>query len=421
MRQHAGRTKSITVNLDVHQPNASIAPSSHHPVTVSEVGEAVRQAAATGQAVYPAGGQTQWDLGLPPVKPGILLDTRRLDQVIDYPARDMTITVQAGITVARLQAILAEEKQRLPIDVPLADRATVGGTVATNVSGPRRFGWGTLRDYVIGISAVNDQGQEIKGGGRVVKNVAGYDLCKLFVGSLGTLGVITQITFKVRPCPSEQAAFAFLIPPGDLEAALTLLHASQTRPATIELLNPRATAALAERLHQSWTTEWAIVVCFEDNPDAIKWQVGQLIQELGSRHSISCTLGECADPVWQALIDFGGAGDGQLSFKAGVPPGRVAAFCLQAAAILEPMRLQAHAGNGIVVGHCSGDDIVAKLATVRKLATAAGGHLVVTRCPAAWKTLEFVWGPPKSDRALMRAVKEKLDPGGLFNPGRFVS
>src|SRR5262249_13131056 len=130
---------------------------------------------------------------------------RGLHQVIDYPARDMTITVQAGITIAKLQEVLHAENQRLPVDVPLADRATLGGVLATNTSGPRRYGFGTLRDYVIGISAVNDLGEEIKVGGRVVKNVAGYDLCKLFIGSLGTLGIISQVTLKLRPLPEEQA------------------------------------------------------------------------------------------------------------------------------------------------------------------------------------------------------------------------
>ncbi len=158
----------------VNSPDANLAM--HQPATVADIGEVVRQAAESGLAIYPAGGQTQWDLGLPPTHRGILVDTRRLDQVIDYPARDMTITVQAGMTVARLQTLLATESQRLPIDVPCAEQATLGGILATNVSGPRRFGCGTLRDYVIGISVVNDEGHEVKAGGRVVKNVAGYDM-----------------------------------------------------------------------------------------------------------------------------------------------------------------------------------------------------------------------------------------------------
>src|SRR5262249_39620905 len=148
------------------------------------------------------------NFGLPPTRPGIAVDLRGLAQVIDYPARDMTITVQAGVTLAQLREVLAAENQRLPIDVPRAEQATLSGALAANVSGPRRYGFGTLRDYVIGISVVNDEGQEVKAGGRVVKNVAGYDLCKLHIGALGTLGIITQVTLKLKPRPEETALVA---------------------------------------------------------------------------------------------------------------------------------------------------------------------------------------------------------------------
>jgi glycolate oxidase FAD binding subunit len=392
----------------------------HQPANVSEVGELVRQAAASGQAIYPAGGQTEWDLGLPPTRPGLLLDMRRLDQVIEYPARDMTITVQSGMTVARLQALLAGEKQRLPIDVPHADRATLGGILATNASGPRRFGWGTLRDYVIGISVVNDRGHEIKAGGRVVKNVAGYDLCKLYVGSLGTLGVITQVTFKLRPLAAEQALFAILCPPDELDPALAQLHATRTRPVCMTMLSPAATEVLGTTLNEIWPCEWSLIVGFEDNADALKWQVGQLVNELGGRYSLNGLLGACADPVWRELSEFGGTSDASWSFKAGVPAAATAAFCVEAARVLAPVRLQAHAGNGIVVGQCLGADVVDQLHKVRGLAAAAGGHLVFTRCPARWKDAAFVWGPRRGDAELMRAIKDKLDPCRLFNPGRFV-
>src|SRR5262249_29526646 len=143
------------------------------------------------------GGRTMLGVGLPPARPGVALDLLGLKRVIDYPARDMTITVQAGITVQAPGQLLAAEGQRVPVDVPLPSRATLGGAMAANASGPRRLGAGTLRDYVIGVTTVNDQGQETKAGGRVVKNVAGYDLCKLHLGALGTLGVITQATLKV--------------------------------------------------------------------------------------------------------------------------------------------------------------------------------------------------------------------------------
>src|SRR5262249_27759773 len=154
-------------------------------------------------ALYPLGGRTMRDVGPPPPRPGLGVGLRGLNEGVDYPARDMTITAGAGIRVAELQRVLAAENQRLPLDVPRPGQATLGGVLALDVSGPRRLGAGTARDYVIGITTVNDEGQQTKAGGRVVKNVAGYDLCKLHVGAMGTLGIITQVTLKVRPRPES--------------------------------------------------------------------------------------------------------------------------------------------------------------------------------------------------------------------------
>src|SRR6516162_278862 len=241
--------------------------------SVEEVGGLVRQAAAQGQAVYPVGGRTMLDYGLPPTRPGLGIDLTKLDKIIDYPARDMTITVQAGITLAKLQETLATENQRLPIDVPRADQATLGGALATNASGPRRYGFGTLRDYVIGISVINDEGQEIKAGGRVVKNVAGYDLCKLFVGSLGTLGIITQVTLKLKPRPEEHALLTLGCGAEAVGPLLDGLYRSRTRPVCLELLN----AAAARQVGMAAGAElpdapWVIVVGFEGNREAVGWQ-----------------------------------------------------------------------------------------------------------------------------------------------------
>src|SRR6185295_8537546 len=176
------------------------------PADQVELAEAVRAAHADGTGVYPIGGGTSLDFGLPAKRPGVGLSLANLKRVVDYPARDMTITVEAGITMAELANTLSAERQWLPIDAPQPGAATLGGVVATASCGPRRYGSGTVRDYVIGISAVDGRGMPFKGGGRVVKNVAGYDFCKLLTGSMGTLGVIAQLTLKIRPMP-EQSAF----------------------------------------------------------------------------------------------------------------------------------------------------------------------------------------------------------------------
>ena len=161
---------------------------------------------------------------------GWRVDLCGLAQIVDFPARDMTVTVQAGITMKDLREIIVRENLHLPIDVAQGQRATLGGVLAANASGPRRHGYGTMRDYVIGISALNDDGREFKAGGRVVKNVAGYDLCKLLVGSLGTLGIITQVTLKLRPLPEQQALIGLACAADSLEALLNasarLAHAA---------------------------------------------------------------------------------------------------------------------------------------------------------------------------------------------------
>jgi glycolate oxidase FAD binding subunit len=397
------------------------------PQNVIEVGGLVRRAATEGQALYPLGGRTLLDLGLPPTRPGLAVDLRALARVLDYPARDMTITVEAGITLARLQSLLATENQRLPIDVPRPEQATLGGALATNVSGPRRLGFGTLRDYVIGIRTVNDEGQETKAGGRVVKNVAGYDLCKLHVGALGTLGIISQVTLKLRPLPESKALVTFGCETVVLERLLDQLHQTRTRPVCLDVLNSTAVRAIVHATGLNLPeAPWVIVVGFEDNCDTVGWQVRQLLQEIAPAdiEGLEARAGDASEALWHALIEFTAQPTAKLTFKANLLPQTVASFCQQAATVSEPIRLHAHAGSGIVRGHLDGDltlpRVTAMLKELTDTAVRAEGNLVVPRCPVEWKCELPIWGRERGDLRLMRQVKEKLDPKNIFNPGRFV-
>jgi glycolate oxidase FAD binding subunit len=394
----------------------------HRPATVAELGECIRRSATDRQAVYPLGGRTMLHVGLPPGKPGVGLDLRSLDQVIDYPARDMTITVQAGITLARLQEILKQEHQQLPIDVPAPEHATLGGALAANASGPRRYGYGSLRDYLIGISVVNDQGQEVKAGGRVVKNFAGYDLCKLLIGSFGTLGIITQVTLKLKPTVEEQALVDIPCEARNLAAVLDLLHHSRTRPVSITAINGRIHPDEAGSLSLSYGG-WSVLAGFAGSKQAVAWQVRQLKEELGPVNlpGVSANLSAFVPQVHQALTDVAWSPYPGLTFKANLLPGRVADF-LRAAEPLD-LCLHAYAGNGIVIGHINGARTLEDAQTVlRKLQELAiQGNVIVLRCPAEWKPALPIWGVPRGDAWLMRAVKDKLDPAGLFNPGRFIA
>ena len=396
------------------------------PTSPAEVGELVRRAAAESQAIYPLGGRTTLDVGLPPVRPGYGVDLRGLNAVIDYPARDMTITVQAGITLAHLQRLLAEENQRLPVDVPLADRATLGGALAVNVSGPRRYGSGTLRDYVIGISTINDEGHETKAGGRVVKNVAGYDLCKLHIGALGTLGIISQVTLKLRPLPEARALVTLGCDDEALAGLLDQLHRSRVRPNCVEVVNNAAARVLMREAASNLPdSKWVVIVGFEDSNDAVSWQIQQLIKDVAGNHvqGLEARGGAASDALWQALVELTVLPAATLSFKANLLPSAVAAFCVEAAKVGDVL-LQAHAGSGIVRGHFFTlppfDRLRPWFDMLHQSAAAAQGNIVLPRCPLEWKKQLSVWGRERADLWLMRTVKKQFDPRDLFNPGRFV-
>jgi glycolate oxidase FAD binding subunit len=325
----------------------------------------------------------------------------------------MTITVQAGITIARLQEILAQENQRLPVDVPLPQRATLGGAIACNASGPRRYGYGTFRDYVIGISVINDRGEEVNAGGRVVKNVAGYDLCKLHVGALGTLGIISQVTLKVRPRPESQALVRLPCPRASLEGLLNQVHASSTRPMCLDVHDE---AGDQETLQ--------IFIGYEENTAAVAWQLDRLRAELGQRIELTLHHGDAAASELQMLSDLPLWSASGLTFRASMLPGATAQFveCVRQSAISLAM-LHGQAGSGVLYGHLhksvSKDDARRFVERIRRVA-AAQGNLVLTRCPNEWKPELGVWGEPRGDWELMRRVKHRLDPQNIFNPGRFV-
>lgn len=394
------------------------------PKTVVELGECVRQARSQNQAIYPVGGRTHLSLGLPPNRAGIAVETVGVNQVIDYPARDLTITVQAGIRVQDLQTILAKENQRLAVDIARADLATLGGALAVNASGPRRYGCGTLRDYLIGVSFVNDDGNEIKSGGRVVKNVAGYDMCKLLVGSLGTLGIITQATLKLRPLPETRAAVIVRFGIEKIDAVLALIHGSQTRPCCIELLDPFAARAAGM---PGSDRAWQVLVGFEENQQAVEWQARTLGQELhaGSFANVETIDGQAKGSVWQELTESGVTSDPVFRIRASVPAQMLGELCRLVAEREQPWRLQAHAGNGIlrIQGSTEYGEPRSRELFVAVLDFAAknGGNAVVEDCPSEWKRGLEIWGRPREDLWLMRKIKDSLDPDHIFNPGRFVA
>jgi glycolate oxidase FAD binding subunit len=328
----------------------------------------------------------------------------------------MTITVQAGITITALQAELAKEGQWLPIDVANPENATVGGAVALNKSGPRRFGFGTLRDYVIGISFVADDGTEVKAGGRVVKNVAGYDLMKAQVGAVGTLGVVSQVTLKVKPKPEASAALAFGCAAADVGAVLDQLHASKSRPVAVEILNQAAWRAGG--VSPPVSSDWIIAVGFAEKRTTVAWQRETLLAELKR------DVAEVGGDVWDRATALQIRSESRYIWKAGVLPSKVADVVTTVPAVL-PLLVHAEPLNGIVWFHAAegfGPADHDRLPWMeQRLAASGTHHYSMRRCPTASKKTLRVWGRGSDDREVMRHLKRTLDPKNVFNPGRLFA
>ena len=402
------------------------------PADQAAVPDCVRAAAEGGTPLYPIGGGTRLGYGAQATRPGWGLSLAGLRAVLDYPARDLTITVQAGVTIAELSGRLAAEGQRLPVDVPQAERATVAGAVATNVCGPRRYRWGTLRDYVIGITAVDGTGMVFSGGGRVVKNAAGYDLCRLLTGSLGTLGIITQVTLMVKPLPEASALVSCAV--DDFAAAERLLAdlvRTKTLPSAVEFLAGPA-----------WRDEPALgvapgagvgrlLVGFEGSAPEVDGMVGQLQSEwarLGVASPSTCR-GEPADRLWQRLVDFSGEtptsnGSAECLVEIRALP-EATMRCVQQLLEVDPaVSIQAHAGSGVIRARLSfapSQGVEILQGRLRAEVAGDGGTLVVLSRPAdsAWDR-HVVWGLTGQAHRLMQRIKDQFDPRGILNPGRFV-
>lgn len=395
------------------------------PATQSELARFVADNARGGRRPLNAvGGRTTLRLGYPLPADTVTIDLNGLSRVVDYPARDMTITVEAGVRMEDLQNLLSAEKQRIAVDVPQAHRATLGGAIATNASGPGRFANGTFRDYVIGISAIDGQGRLFSAGGRVVKNVAGYDLCKLLVGSLGTLAIISQVTLKLRPQPETRrmvwAAFRDLLA---IDAAVEDLLQSRTRPAAVEVLNSKAARQIRSEIQQDLPAEHPVLcLAFEGSNVETRWQAERIREELAAHNPLEQQVlaDDSAEAVWRALIEYQAASDDPLTFQATLPPSHLAEFLLVADAA--GIALQARAGNGVVIGHfpdsCTRpDDALVRLNPLRAHASRHGGGLVVWTCDSSWKSQLDLFGPPSDSAALADGIRGTLDPHRVLNRG----
>jgi glycolate oxidase FAD binding subunit len=320
---------------------------------------------------------------------------------------------------------LNERGQFLPVEPPIPQRATAGGTVAAAASGPLRASYGTPRDYLLGASAIGADGKPVSAGGSVVKNVAGYDLCKLYTGSLGTLGILSRLTFKVLPRPRIWAYSGVATrDAAGAEALIARVEGSDVAPAALELVNAPVWQAVSGA-SLSPDRHLAFFV-FAGEEETVTWQQSALDKIAGESDLRAYSLPELQAEVWfRALRDFP-ARPGlvlRLSVRSSDTAALAAALEELCAGWQFEVGIVAGPGEGVRwarhddVDHDRLPDIVAAL---RAEATERGGHVVVQRVPEGFTGHLDRWGPPPPGFELMRGIKQSLDPAGLFSPGRFV-
>ena len=403
------RTSKLEDAVDDVLPHMVIEPGNPE-----EVAGALKIATGAGLQVIPRGGATKMDWGNPPRSGDLMLSTRRLNRVVEHAWGDMTATVEAGCTFQQLQQTLAGHGQRLALDPLWPDQATIGGILATNDSGPLRIRFGSLRDLVIGITLALPDGTLAKSGGKVVKNVAGYDLPKLATGSLGTLGVITQAIFRLHPVPRETRTLSFsdsdsgTSDGGSMNALVLAIQDCNMVPTGVQV-----------RAGSSSTPE--VDLRFEGTAAGCEAQIEQTLRIASGARRI-----ESPADVWNARSELWSGAEPSVVCKFSLLPADIGTFLdliRKASELLHlPWRLVAQA-VGVGYLRLEGTDtgaLLNALQDLRKKLETRGGSLVILRCPLEIKSKMDVWGSAGDALALMRSIKAQFDPAGLLNPGRFI-
>ena len=412
--------------FDGHVPKAVVLPGS-----VQEMQDVLRFAAKRDLSVMPAGAGTKLGIGNLPQKVDVVLTATRLNNVIEYEPADLTVTVESGIPLTALQAELAKYRQFLALNPPYADRCTIGGIVATNVSGSFRLRHGTARNQVLGLQVVHANGTVVKSGGKVVKNVAGYDLNKLYIGAFGTLGIITEVTLKLSPIPVRQAMLTadFQNIQEAVDTGLEIVG-SQVLPTSVNLfINSDLTRAETSTREN----KPMLVVGFAGDPETVTWQLAhcQEIMEQNGAIGVTSVEDEQLQHLQGAIQEFPADGKGTESVIAKLNLKRtdIAEFATQVieASWTRDVQMMALLGSGVlylVTPITSDTDfqlLSENFTQLRESARAAHGNLIIETAPPELKQHIDVWGSVGDTLSLMKQVKAKFDPDGLLNPGRFIS
>ena len=421
-------------------PSAHAAPmpllEAHAPETIAEIQQIVREAVAGNYALEPTGGVSQLHIGYAAESPLLPVSLQRLNAIVEYNPADLVVVAEAGMTLQRLQSILAENGQTLPLDVAFPETQTLGGIVASRANSLSRAGYGAVRDWLIGCNAVGGDGQVVISGGKVVKNVAGYDLPKLYCGSWGTLGILTQVAFKLAPMTASRKTLLFMLnAERNSEEALDALARTAPPVAFAYVLNAKAAAAL---LGEDSPAAQYLTVGIDGLPEPVAAIARRVeaalapftLQALGLPDSV-------ASPLRAGLRDLPANRKALMTVRCNILPSQVGAF----ARMIEwtarrygfAAETVADAMIGIVWAHIApADESVDEdedaldarwmrlYPDLRDKIDRVGGSSVLERMPLVWRKAGFpVWSPVLGEAVYMRRVKAVFDPHGVFRPGRF--
>jgi len=415
------------------------------PTDEVQITDVLHLASEYEATIFPRGGGSHMGLGQPPSRVDVVLSVQHLQRQLAYEPADLTTTVQAGMRFCELQRTLRDHGQFLALDPPVTATTTLGGVVATNVSGPRRLLYGTARDVLLGVAVMSIDGKRTKAGGRVVKNVTGYDLNKLYIGSLGTLAILVELTCKLHPLPPGEFTLGIgCASEADLAPMLQTILQLPLRLNSLELLNAAACETLAIRADLALAeTGYILIARVEGSPAVTQSQARRLteaLHHLPLTRPVSIHAWSAAEQerLWSSLstLTCGTSGLDRASdcmvVKVSLLISALPAFCQdvqeQATHFDTPWSIVAHAGSGIAhvcipVPNPEAPDVERCLASLQALEWCVArcqGRRVVERAPVAVKQQCQVWGPPGDDFALMRAIKASFDAQHRLNPGRFL-
>ena len=429
--------------VDAIHPSAVIRPES-----IAQIVEILKFAATEKLGIIATGGRTKLNIGLPPKRYDLALDMSSLNKIIAYDPGDLTLSVEAGLRLAVLGDALAKHRQFLPFTVPYHRQTTLGGIVASGVDGPLRQSYGTVRDFLLGIEFVTGEGVAAKSGGRVVKNVTGYDIHKLMIGALGTLGVITRLNFKTFPVPSASRGFVARFPSAQQACDMrNRIARSHLAPLTIDILSPGVTELFESQTASQFEaepmpsnvlsrTEWAISVGFAGNEkvrERYQTDLQRIAEEAGGigllvpEKSLVAAFARKREFIPIALASSPATTIVKMSVLPTKIPDALASAQTAAETNSVPWAALAR-GLGIIyfalLPSVLNDETRRHVAnatnTIHDICAKLGGQSTIPWCPTAWKTNLKIWGPENPNFAQMQKIKNVFDPRGVLSSGRFV-